>query len=170
MKGPFVQIKDTATVFTPAQAAAMQEALSRYPFDVRIVTSSTLGSRNAFDRFMQDQVVSPTMVVVGIDPAQHRTSVHYGKQTGIAEGEYTAIEEAGSDAFSRGDFPAGVVAILDRAAKVAHPALTTTDPSADGTSWVLTYGFGGLVVAVAVLVALVLYVIARGPRGRVPRS
>jgi hypothetical protein len=158
----FFQVKDTAGMFGQADAEMMRDRLAKYPFDVRVVTNATLGSRNAFDRFVQDQIISPTMVVVGLDPAARRTSVHFGKATGIPDEAYKAIEEAGSASFRAGRYAEGVVLIVERAASVAAPTAAAFGPTAEGREpLALRWGFGAFILVATAFTAYLLVALSR---------
>ena len=157
----YVQVKDLAGVFTAETAERVRGHAEALPFDVRVVTIGTLGSRNAFDRFMNDQVVSPTMVVVGIDPTHRRTSVHYGRATGIAKEAYAPIERAGSAAFRAADYELGVRRILERAAAEAHPTAQASSPEAGAEPLALRWGLGAVVLFATAAGSYLLVALAR---------
>jgi hypothetical protein len=108
-----VQIRDEEGLLTPTDRTALQAEGSKYPFDVRILTTGT--HSGDLDRYVGEQVTLPNLVVIGIDKEHRRTSVHFGGQTRIAHEEFSTIEHAGNASFKNGDYRAGVEAILDRA-------------------------------------------------------
>jgi hypothetical protein len=130
-----VQIRDEEGLLTPTDRTALQAEGSKYPFDVRILTTGA--HSGDLDRYVGEQVTLPNLVVIGIDKEHRRTSVHFGGQTRIARNEFSTIEHAGNASFKNGDYRAGVEAILDRA------------QSAVGTAPAVDPGNGPLVTAPA---------------------
>lgn len=111
-----LQIRDESALLAPMEQSQLRASALAYPFDVRVVTTSAMPSRAAFDQYVRAQVTAPNMVVVGIDPVHRVTSVHFGLGTRIAPAYYRAIEDAGDPFFRAGDWRGGIDAIMSRAA------------------------------------------------------
>ena len=107
-----LQHRDTTGSLSADDATALRSAAQTYPFDARVVLGSEWASRESFDRAVGQLVAAPDMVVVGVDPVHHRTSVHFGVGTHIARARWRAIEDAGDGWFRQGQWRSGVEAIL----------------------------------------------------------
>lgn len=110
-----LQIRDPGDVLPVQEEASLREAARAWPFDARLVVTTELSSRADFDRYVGAQVASPNMVVLGIDPAHHRTSVHFGTGTRIARDRFPAIENSGDGSFRQGQWRRGIEAIFSSA-------------------------------------------------------
>lgn len=136
-----LQFRDSADLFTPDQEASLRQRAASYPFDVRVLSDNSVADREQFNRYVAAQVSSPNMVVIGVSPSLRRTSVHFGRSTGIASSRYRAIDDAGDAYFRQGDWSGGVGAILNRAAMEVGTAPTSgasPAPSREGDPAVVT--------------------------------
>jgi hypothetical protein len=166
-----LQVKDTAAVLSSADRSQIQAAVARYPFDVRVLTSSAYADQAGFSRYVGAQVNEANEVVVGFDPVHHHTQVHFGTGSHVAQSSWGGIERAGNNDFRDSRWGAGVVAVLDQAsAAVTMSGAAPPDTSSSSGSF---FGFGSLialliVVALPIIGIMVIVAIARrlmgGPR------
>lgn len=152
-----LEIRDPSDMLTPQDEASLRDSARSWSFDSRVVVSSELPSRATFDRYVGQQVASPNMVVVGVDPQHRFTSVHFGTGTRIGRDRFSAIENAGDQWFRMGQWRGGIESILSNAnASVGSAAAgEPTTRQAPGFPWGLALlGIGGVVVAVMVFRAM----------------
>lgn len=155
-----LQIRDESALLTPADRVQLQNSARAYPFDVRVVITSALPSRAAFDRYIHHQVTEPDLMVIGIDPVHRATSVHFGRGMRIARVHFRTIEDAGDPFFRRGDWRGGIDAIVRRAAEFVGTAPASGDRSEDARSWrqsVTPFIVLGLLLLGGVLVAVIVF-------------
>ncbi len=152
-----LQVRDGAAILSTHDRQKIEAAVSRYPFDVRVVTSSTASDKASFARYVRAQVNEADEVVVGLDPTHRFTEVNFGTGSHVAMSERPAIERAGNAAFRDSRWGDGVVAILDQA------SAATTGGSTSGSSGSSVGGFalgGGLfllfIIAVPVLIIIAI--------------
>jgi hypothetical protein len=160
-----LQVRDPGDALPALDEANLREAARAWPFDARVVVSSEMSSRAEFDRYIGAQVASANMVVVGVDPAHHFTSVHFGTGTRIARERFSAIENTGDGWFRQGQWRGGIEAILASASSAVgsgSPGTSSDSPmgsnplgnrneSAPSFPWGLVLlGLGGVAVAAMV--------------------
>ena len=151
-----LQIRDPGDVLPVQEEASLREAARAWPFDARLVVTTELSSRADFDRYVGAQVASPNMVVLGIDPAHHRTSVHFGTGTRIARDRFRAIEDSGDGWFRQGQWRGGIEAIFSSASSAVgsgSPGSLAGDPAGSAPSFpwgLMLLGLGGVAIAVMV--------------------
>ena len=163
-----LQVRDTAGMLSSGDRNQIESVVSRYPFDVRLLTSSAYADQGAFSRYVGSQVNEANEVVIGLDPVHHHTQVHFGTGSHIASSSWPAIERAGNSSFHDGRWGAGVIAILDQAAgSVGTGGATSASPVSSKSS----SGMGGIllvlfVIAIPVIgIMVVVAVIRRFTRG-----
>ena len=117
-----LQVRDTAAVLTPDALSAVRSEVNALPFDVRVVTSNEHADSASFDHYVHQQMAEANMVVIGVDPSHHRTSVHVGTRTGIAPGTVDAIKASAVPHFKAGHFGEGVTAVATTMGCVAAAA------------------------------------------------
>jgi hypothetical protein len=146
-----LQVRDSASLLTPADRHAIESAAERYPFDVRVLTTTDYADQPSFSRYVGAQVSAPDMVVVGIDPAHHHTQVHFGTGSRVDRSQWSSIERAGNPEFREGRWAAGVIAILD-AASAATAGAPVGRQSSGSAGWII----GAVVVVAMGLFAIVV--------------
>lgn len=130
-----LQVRDPGDALPALEEANLREAARAWPFDARVIVSSEMSSRADFDRYVGAQVSSANMVVVGVDPAHHFTSVHFGTGTRIARERFSAIENTGDGWFRQGQWRGGIEAILSSASSAVgsgSPGAGTSGPLSNG--------------------------------------
>ena len=154
-----LQIRDPGDVLAAQDEQGLRAAAAAWPFDARVVVTTELTSRADFDRYVGAQVAAANMVVVGVDPAHHRTSVHFGTGTRIARDRFSVIENAGDGWFRQANWRGGIEAILTSASGAVgsgSPGAVADGPAREGQSapsfpWgLLLLGLGGVAIAVMV--------------------
>jgi len=163
-----LQVRDDAALLTSSDRSALQAAASRAPFDVRLLTSSTYPDQASFSRYVGGQVSEPNMIVVGLDPVNHHTQVHFGTGTRIAQSNWSAIERAGNTQFRDKHWVAGVTSIVDQAS--ASVGTGSLAPASQGQSQSSGGGWGIwiflLVIGIPILViVLIVAAVRRAARG-----
>lgn len=133
---------------------------------MRVVTSSEHAETADFDRHIAAQVARPNMVVVGVDPVHRHTAVHFGRETGIAQAQFRAIEQAGNSSFREGNWRKGVEAILASAKGAVGTGVVTTERGVTHEEGRSAFGFGLVTILVVLAgIGLVGAFIARRVRG-----
>ncbi len=161
-----LQVRDSAAILSTHDRQKIEGAVSRYPFDVRVVTSSTASDKASFARYVRAQVNEADEVVVGLDPTHRFTEVNFGTGSHVAMSERPAIERAGNAAFRDGRWGDGVVAILDQASAATTGG--STSGSSSGSS-VGGFALGGglfLLFVIAVPVLIIIAIVAFIGRAR----
>ena len=154
-------MRDAASLLTPSDRSTLESAVGRYPFDVRVLTSTDYADQPSFSRYVGAQVSEPNMVVVGIDPIHHHTQVHFGTGSRVAEGQWSSIERAGNADFKQTHWALGVVAILDQAAAATSGATPGSGSSSGSAPWIVG-GVGLVLFCIALAVfAVVVFVALR---------
>ncbi len=159
-----LQVRDSASLLTASDRSQIEAAASRYPFDVRVLTTSQYPDQAAFSRYVHAQVNEANEVVVGIDPVNHHTQVHFGTGSRVASSQWGTIERAGNGDFKASRWATGVIAILDQAAAAAggSPAATPSTSSSSG------FAAGGIIVLLLIFILLIVMVIRRLTGGSRP--
>lgn len=122
-----VHVEDPENRFDASTETSIEALGPSLPFDAVVLVTSKPASVSALDRFVGAHVGAPNLVVVGVDPVNRRSSVHFGTGVGVARSDFKAVEQAGIPAFKKRDWGGGVRAILERASSVrSAPAVVTT--------------------------------------------
>lgn len=176
-----VSIRDDVAILNRGDIASRW-----YPFDLRVITTTSISDKNSFVRMVRNEIErqSPNSIVIAIDPVHKYVAIEYGKGSGISPSNWDTIKKAGNADFKTSNWTTGVLKIADSAASfkqspktkamVVHqpdPGTTTTttvvhttppvvyqNHSSSSTGWWI---FGGIV-----LIALVGAYIWRRNRKR----
>lgn len=127
-----VRIRDEAGLFSASDVASLQEVAGKLPFDVHLVTSTSVSSKSAFEGTVSQAVDGPNVVAIGIDPTHRFTAVHFGKETGIPASQWSAVISAGNGSFKEARWAEGVGKITERAASAKQQS-TTLQPTPEST-------------------------------------
>ena len=155
-----LQVRDTASVLSSDDRSQIESAVGRYPFDVRVLTSTTYADQAGFSRYVGSQVNAPNEVVVGIDPVHHHTQVHFGTGSRIAQSDWVAIERAGNSQFHDSRWAAGVIAILDQASIAAGSGASSSPSGSSSSSGGHGWAIGGVLMLLFVIAIPVIIIIA----------
>jgi Domain of unknown function (DUF5129) len=112
-----LHVRDEAHILSASDQGRIRAAVSAAPYDARLVVTSEYPDAAELSRYVGSLVSEANMVVVGLDSEHRHVQVHFGTATRIAHSSWTPIERAGNDAFRRGAWADGVVAIYDEAAR-----------------------------------------------------
>ncbi len=154
------QFRDQLGLLSSADRSAIQAEVTRYPFDVRIITTNDYATASQLDIYVRSQIGSPNAVVVGLDTAHGRTSVHCGVATRIDPNTCKHAADAGNAYFKTSHFPEGLLAIVKSVSPktVLSPPDSelppTTAPKRLGTRFILAV-LVAIAVALAAAVAIV---------------
>lgn len=176
-----VSIRDDVAILNRGDIASRG-----YPFDLRVITTTSISDKNSFVRMVRNEIErqSPNSIVIALDPVHKYVAIEYGKGSGISSSNWDTIKKAGNADFKTSNWTTGVLKIADSAASfkqlprtqapVVHQPDTgttttttvvhTTPPivyqnhSSSGAGWWI---FGGIV-----LIALVVAYIWRRNRKR----
>ena len=96
-----LQVRDEAHVLAGGDANRLRSQLASAPFDARLVFTSDYADANELSRFVGSLVDEPNAIAVGVDPSHRHVQVHFGRGSGIARSEWSAIETAGNGDFGR---------------------------------------------------------------------
>ncbi|MEZ4390292.1 MAG: hypothetical protein R3A48_04285 [Polyangiales bacterium] len=149
-----LQVRDEASLLTPADVSALRAQVEAQPFDVRVWTTRSGTDRAAFDARVGRLVASPRMVVIAVDPVHRRTSVHFGLSTGVAAERYQAIRDAGATSFRTSEWRGGLSAIV-RATGESATMRPARGARSTGFPWALVLLGVGTIAGVALLVRFV---------------
>jgi hypothetical protein len=144
-----LQIRDEAHVLAAGDAERLRAQVQAAPFDARLVFTTDYPDPGDLSRFVGSLVDGPNAVAVGVDPRHRHVQVHFGRGSGIARSEWSAIETAGNGDFRDGNWAGGAGSILRTASQsvTGGPASSTpTGPAAPGLGsallWFLLIGGG----------------------------
>lgn len=127
-----VTIRDDAMVLNRDD---IQSVAGRYPFDLRVLTNTSIANKKAFEEMVIREVntQSSNTVVVAVDPVHRFAAVRYGKGVNIPTDRWSGIGAAGNTDFKSGNWTNGVLKIADAAAaaKTQNAVITQTNILAD---------------------------------------
>jgi len=149
-----INIHDDAGTFSPADVTALQTAAAQWPFDVQVITSSSL-SKSALESRVHKAVDEPGVVAIGLDPTHKNVVVHFGKGVGVTPSQWSSISSAGNSAFKEARWADGVVKIAEKTIGLRTQTSTTQSTPAQipgpatnsNTGWWI---FGTVVLVVAI--------------------
>jgi hypothetical protein len=152
-----LQVRDDEHVLSATDTAKIRSVVGDAPFDARLVFTSGYADAQDLGRFVGSLVDEPNMVVVGVDSQHRHVQVHFGRGTGIARPEWSAVETAGNDDFRSGRWADGAAAIFRTAAHdvtgAAAPAGNAgSRPFGAGSLLLLLLLFGGGIALIAMVV------------------
>ena len=152
-----LQVRDTASLLSSSDRSQIEAVVARYPFDVRVLTTSAYTDQPSFSRYIGSQVSEPNQIVIGLDPVHRHTQVHFGTGTRISRSEWDTIEKAGNTAFRDGRWAAGVTSILDQAG-IAVGTGSATQAPASSTSSSSGWGIGGIILVLVIIAVPILII------------
>ena len=149
-----LQIQDPEHVLSASDSAQLRSVIGSAPFDARLAITSQYADPQELSRYVGSLVREPNLVAVGLDPVHRHVRVHFGEGDAVAKSDWPAIERAGNEAFSHGDWEGGTAAIFQSAARSAlargtQPAAPAASrgPSLFGPGLLLILLIGGLGLA-----------------------
>ena len=149
-----IKIKDEAGLFTAENVKALETAAEAWPFEVRLVTSTTAASKGAFDAVVAKAVDSPNVIAIGIDPTHKTTIVHFGKGTDVPASQWAAVISAGDGEFKEARWTDGVVKIGDQAVTARQVTTVVSQPETSPTLFLLIGAVGAIGLAVGIAIYL----------------
>ena len=148
-----LQVRDEASLLSPADTSALRGEVDALPFDVRVWTTNNSASRATFDAQVGRLVSSPRMVVIAVDPVNRRTSVHFGLNLGVPSAQHQGIRDAAGPSFRQSDWRGGMSAIVRATAQ--HATMSPVRAQSAGFPWGLVLLGIGTIAGVALLVRFV---------------
>lgn len=106
----------------------IQSIAGRYPFDLRVLTSTSVANKRAFEEMVVREVNAqrPNAVVIAVDPVHRFVMVRYGKGVNIPADKWSTIGAAGNADFKSGNWTNGVLKIADSAASAKSVQINST--------------------------------------------
>lgn len=149
-----IKIKDEAGLFTAENVKALETAAEAWPFEVRLVTSTTTASKDAFDAVVAKAVDGPNVIAIGIDPTHKTTIVHFGKGADVPASQWAAVISAGDGEFKEARWTDGVVKIGDQAVAARQVTTVVSQPETSPTLFLLIGAVGAIGLAVGIAIYL----------------
>lgn len=115
-----VEVRDHVGALPLAAVDRLRDVAERYPFDLRVLVENS--GKGALRDAVHAWTDRPGVVVVGIDPEHHGTTVHFGAGVGVPARDFDPISRAGNPQFKAGDFAGGIQSIADASARSAEHA------------------------------------------------
>lgn len=109
-----ISINDPINLLSSSDGDHLQSASERWGFETHILIRKT-DTTAALDDQAHAQMTGPGVVVIAVDPINHRTAVRFGTGTHVKAGDFDSIAKAGNAHFRAGEWAAGIEAIGVRA-------------------------------------------------------